>query len=66
MDKNTIKILSNIYDASEFIQHEIGKLATILSPMKKEVQKKAVKKEVKKTVKKAVKKSTKKTTKTNK
>jgi hypothetical protein len=50
MDKNTIKILSNIYDASEFIQHEIGKLATILEPKVKKAVKKT-KKAVKKTKK---------------
>jgi hypothetical protein len=49
MDKNIKQTLSNIYDASEFIQHEIGRLATILEP---KVEKKAVKKVAKKAVKK--------------
>lgn len=56
MNKKAIAILSNIYEASEFIQAQIGDLATLINPPKKKT---------KKVAKKAVK-TTKKTTKTNK
>ena len=57
MNKKAIAILSNIYEASEFIQAQVGDLAVLINPPKKVA---------KKVSKKVAKKTTKKTTKTNK
>jgi hypothetical protein len=50
MNKDIKQTLSDIYEASEFIQYQIGKLATILEPKVKKAVKKT-KKAVKKTKK---------------